>query len=480
MHPRAPTARAEHQIASDTAWINGPVRRRDERCLHCTAPGDADDRVTAQHLDPARGELGDERLVRPGAEVGKHRHLDPCLDQFQNRPVRRVVVGDGDRPGSWAHRVTANVGERRGSEHHPGAIVVGEHQRTLRRTGCEHDTARPHLPQAFVDPRLLGGRQLHDGEHIVVVVARDGGPVEPDDVREGVELRRHFRRPFERRAPADLRRAVEERPTRLRSIVRDHHPGAAAPHGQRRLKPRRTGSCDQHFAMVEAFLVRVPARTARRDPEARHAADEPPVEIPPAGRPHERLVVEPGCEQRREPIVDRAQVEADTRPAVDAASAQAVPEQEGRRPCVGLIVVAIELHDGVGLLGSGGDDPSRAVVLEAASDQTHAVGHQGGGEGVAGMTLVVRPVEPEGEPAGAIDERPARGEPERLRTTHRRIDSIRPLAYTEAPRFIAGPTPATPRARRRRLPRFPTPAGGGGFEVAPGSRTRPRTEATRQ
>ena len=369
----------------------------------------------------------------------------------------------------------------------------------------------------------------------MVVVASDGGLVEPHDVGIGIQLRRRVRRPLEAGASVDLRRTVEQHPPRRPSVVGDHHPGAAAGRGQRRLKPRRTRPRDQHVAMVKALLVRVPAGSSGRSSKARHPADEPSVEVPPAGRPHERLVVEPGREQRRQPVVDRPQVEADARPAVDAACAQAVPEQEGRRPCVGLVVVAIELHDGVGLLGPGGDDPPRAVVLEAAADQTHAVGHQGGGEGVTRVALVDFPVEPKMNPAGTINECPARGETERLRANHRRIDSIRPLACTEASRLIAGSTPSTPRTGRRRLPtlcrskrvfsmsrskafgsqppshsaissgssphglpwcssffvsagrgrsavppRFSTRTGGGGFEAAPGSRTRPRIEATRR
>ena len=59
MDAGTPAARAEYEIASDAAGFSGPTRPRDERCLHGTAPGDADDRVTAQHLDPARGEFGD-------------------------------------------------------------------------------------------------------------------------------------------------------------------------------------------------------------------------------------------------------------------------------------------------------------------------------------------------------------------------------------------------------------------------------------
>ena len=436
---RAPSPRAEHQIAGHAAPPAGVARRCDERRLDGAGPGDADDRAAAQHLDPARGQCGDQRpgrLGRTGANVGEHRHLDPRLHEVEDRAVRRAVVGDRDRPRSRTHPVTAHAGERRGGEHHPGAIVVGEHQGPLRRAGRQHHPPRPHLPQAFVDP-WLRGRQLHHGEQIVVVVARHGGPVEPHHVGQGVELLRHVRRPLQGRTPADRRSTVEKHSAGYRPVVGDRHPGAAARRGQRRLKPGRTRARDQHVAVVEALLVRAPVRPAGSGAESGHAAHEPPVEVPAAGRSHERLVVEPGREQPREPVGDRARVEADARPAVDAARAQTLPEREGRRPGVGLVVFAVELHDGVGLLGPGRDDPARAVVLEAAADQAHPVGRQGGGEGVAGMALVLPAVEPEAEPAGTVDERPARGEPKGLGAGHPRTGSIRPDSSAKASRFIA-------------------------------------------
>ena len=47
-----------------------------------------------------------------------------------------------------------------------------------------------------------------------------------------------------------------------------------------------------------------------------------------------------------------------------------------------------DLDQGVGLLGAGGDDAARAVVLEAAPDQVDAVGQQRRGQGVAAVALV--------------------------------------------------------------------------------------------
>ena len=185
--------------------------------------------------------------MRP--EVREHRHLDSRLDELRDDAIGGAVVGDRDRPVPGAHAVAAHERERRGREHHPRAVVVGEHQGPLGRAGGQHDAPRPHLPQAFVDPGPLRG-ELHDGEQVVVVVAGDGGPLEPHDVGEGVELRRHARRPLGRGAPAELRRAVEQRPSRHRPFVGEHHPGRRraprpAPPGARPAPPpppaRRSG-----------------------------------------------------------------------------------------------------------------------------------------------------------------------------------------------------------------------------------------------
>ena len=436
MDARAPAPGAEHEVAVDPPARARPARRCDERRPDGPGSGHAHHRVSAEHLHPARGKPGDERLGRMHPEVREHRHLDSRLDELSDDAIGGAVVGDRDRPVPGAHAVAAHERERRGREHHPRAVVVGEHQGPLGRAGGQHHAPRPHLPQAFVDPGPLRG-ELHDGEQVVVVVAGDGGPLEPHDVGEGVELRRHARRPLGRGTPAELRRAVEQRPSRHRPFVGEHHPGAAARRGQRRLEPGRPRPRHQHVAVVEALLVRVPAGGRGRRPEARHAAHERAVEVPPTGEPHERLVVEAGRKQRREPVGDRAEVEADARPAVDAARAQALGELQGRRPRVGLVLVAVELNDGVRLLGAGGDEPPRAVVLEAAPDQAHAVRHQGRGQRVAGVALVVPAVEAEPEPAGAIDQRSAGGQPEGLGSRRHRGDSTRSTSSAQAPRLTA-------------------------------------------
>ena len=57
----------------------------------------------------------------------------------------------------------------------------------------------------------------------------------------------------------------------------------------------------------------------------------------------------------------------------------------------------------VRLVGAGGDDAARAVVLERAAHQVDAVGEQRRGEGVAGEALVALAVEGEADRPAVVD-----------------------------------------------------------------------------
>src|SRR5687768_14340754 len=65
--------------------------------------------------------------------------------------------------------------------------------------------------------------------------------------------------------------------------------------------------------------------------------------------------------------------------------------------------VAAHGHERVWLLGTGGDDAARPVVLERAPDEVHAVGEQRRGQRVAGEALTGRAVEAEPERTSPVD-----------------------------------------------------------------------------
>ena len=200
-------------------------------------------------------------------------------------------------------------------------------------------------------------------------------------------------------------RLGEQRAAQQRPVLRQDHPGAAAPGGERRREARGPAAHDQHVAMRVAMLVTIGIRLARGLAQARGGADHALVDIaPPGARPHEGLVVEAGRQQRAEEVVDPAQVELDRGPAILAARDEAIEELDLGGPDVGLGAGALaELDQGVGLLRPGRDDAARAMILEAPPDQMDAVGEQRRGQGVAGEALVARAVEGKTEAASAVD-----------------------------------------------------------------------------
>ncbi len=113
-------------------------------------------------------------------------------------------------------------------------------------------------------------------------------------------------------------------------------------------------------------------------------------------RPHEGLVVEPGRQDRRNQAVDRAKIETDRRPAIDAAGSQAVIKQDARCQRIGHRAPArFKLHERIGFGEPAADDPARAVIFETAPDQPHAIGQQSCSKRIARVPRIVTPVERE-------------------------------------------------------------------------------------
>ena len=82
-------------------------------------------------------------------------------------------------------------------------------------------------------------------------------------------------------------------------------------------KARDAGTHDENVAMGEAVGIMVGVGLRRRDAEAGGRTDARLVDLLPSSlRPHEGLVVEARREERREEIVDAADVEGERRPAV--------------------------------------------------------------------------------------------------------------------------------------------------------------------
>ncbi len=110
---------------------------------------------------------------------------------------------------------------------------------------------------------------------------------------------------------------AQQRAAELRLLVAEDDARAGLGRGERRGEARRAGADDEHVAMGVALRVAVGIGRGRRPAEARRGADARLVDlVPERARPHEGLVVEAGDEERREEVVDRADVEVERRPAV--------------------------------------------------------------------------------------------------------------------------------------------------------------------
>ena len=180
-------------------------------------------------------------------------------------------------------------------------------------------------------------------------------------------------------------RSASSRPPRRKSSSHRMTRAPARAGRERRHQAGRPAADHQHVAMRECLLVMVRDPPRRGAAEARGAADQRLVELlPELRRPHEGLVVEAGDEEAREPVVHRADVEAQRRPAVLARGDQPVVELGRGRARVRLAPRAgAQFDQRVRLFRACREDAARAVILERAADQLHAVGEQRRGERVA-------------------------------------------------------------------------------------------------
>src|SRR3569833_1262674 len=122
-------------------------------------------------------------------------------------------------------------------------------------------------------------------------------------------------------------------------------------------------------------------------------------------RPHERLVVEAGGNERRDQIVDRADIEVEARPAVLTLRLQAFIQLDLRGSQVGNKAgrVATDCNQRVRLFGARRENAARPVVLERSAHQVHTIGEQSGSQGIALNACVALSIKCEIQHAGTID-----------------------------------------------------------------------------
>src|SRR5208282_2413291 len=127
---------------------------------------------------------------------------------------------------------------------------------------------------------------------------------------------------------------------------------------------------DQHVARIEIASVTVRVQLRRRGPEACSEADDWLVEVLPGPvlaeqiRAHEGLVVETCAVERREDVVDRADVEGERRPAVLARRDETIVKLDLRCAQVRGKAARPARHadERIRLLRPSGENPARAVI----------------------------------------------------------------------------------------------------------------------
>src|SRR6185437_2927749 len=120
--------------------------------------------------------------------------------------------------------------------------------------------------------------------------------------------------------------------------------------------------------------------------------------LPESGRPHEGVVVEAGDENGRQQRVDRPDIEAERRQAILTVGFQAIEELHHGCPRIRLAARAgAQLHQRIGLLRAGGQDPPWPMVFERAAYQPDTRCEQRRSQRVTWMSAVALAVEREGD-----------------------------------------------------------------------------------
>ena len=196
----------------------------------------------------------DTRVDNPGDR-------DPGPGKGGGERIGIVIIGEQHRPPSRHHRVAMEIAQRGARQHDAGAIVVGEHNRTLQGPGRQHHPTGADMPETLA--RQEGRRRRtkllsdpFDRDQVIIVVMAGYR-------RRGQQPHLRQRRQFgDRRfcprhavAIADAVGAAQQRATEYRVAVGEDHPGAPASGGERGGEAGGSAADHQDVAMGVAFVV---------------------------------------------------------------------------------------------------------------------------------------------------------------------------------------------------------------------------------
>ena len=210
-----------------------------------------------------------------------------------------------------------------------------------------------------------------------------------------------------RALPIDSRRRVRQQAAaEFGRLIAQDDAGTALRGGQCRRNSGTAAADDQYVAMRITLRVAVRIGLGGRPSQARRAPNHRLVQrLPGLFGPHEGLVVKACGEEARQAIVDAAEIAPQARPTILALGNQAIVQLDLRGAQIGGDArrIAAHGHQGVRLLGTGGENTPRPVILERASGQMHAIGEQGRGERVAREPFIRSAIEGKAQTLMAVD-----------------------------------------------------------------------------
>ncbi len=284
-----------------------------------------DDLRVQQHRHVAAFRSPDERRIHLGSRVDHRLHGDARLHEIRGGPPSVVARGEDRGAAPRRHPEPVDVRAHGGSEHDARSVVASEHDGAFHAAGREHALPRDDFPQSLA--RTMGRRH---GKVIADPLERTVGPRAAQAAVVGAEHRRSrhdsnvgHRAQFRFDAPCPIATAeivddvtVAVQPSAQDEIlIAQDDPRARAPGEKRGGEAGRAAADDQHVAKCVSLVVRVGIGLVAGATESRRPAYQRLIELlPKCGRPHERLVVKTGDENRRQQRIDGPQVEADIRP----------------------------------------------------------------------------------------------------------------------------------------------------------------------
>ena len=377
-----------------------------------------DHRMIGEHFDPELLGLCQQFCIDVRPRIHDHGDRDAGLLEVERRAISGIVCRIDSHVGAHRHSVMIQIGARGGSQHDSGPVVLRKHHVALDRAGGDDHAFRADLPDTLARHQLVGiGNMLADAldqiDHVLRLIGKGRGAGEHPNIVHAREFAADLLSPVEAFLAIDLCiNLMMERAAQFRLLVAEND--GSARFGSR---PCRDQACNaaadhQNIAMDEAVGVAVRIRLLRRNTEPGCRTDIRLVEMLPRSlRPHEGLVVEACGKDRREQVVDRADIESKRRPAVLRLRLHPLEDFLDGRPHIRRMGVrrARNIDERVGFFRPGGENAARPVILEGPTGQVNPIGDQGRGERVALDAGQLTAVECEGygarrnEPALARD-----------------------------------------------------------------------------